>query len=36
VRTRRDLRHFAVQSAVAGVVVTLIWLAVHDSLGRCP
>jgi len=28
VRTRRDLRRFAVQSAVAGVVVTLIWLAV--------
>jgi protein-S-isoprenylcysteine O-methyltransferase Ste14 len=28
VRTRRDLHRFAVQSAVAGVVVTLIWLAV--------
>jgi protein-S-isoprenylcysteine O-methyltransferase Ste14 len=26
VRTRRDLRRFAVQSAVAGVVVTLCWL----------
>lgn len=28
VRTRRDLRRFAVQSAVAATVVTLIWLVV--------
>jgi protein-S-isoprenylcysteine O-methyltransferase Ste14 len=28
VRTRRDLRRFAVQSAVAAVIVTLLWLVI--------